>query len=78
MIPPRKNNMTLLACMYLAELVRPTLIPSREGKSEMKSVLHPTPVPMNKASLEEQAIKIRKAEDKRHARQIKRLAHTQK
>lgn len=70
-LPTRKNNMTLLACMYMAGLVRPTLIPSTPERVK----LEPTPVPMNKLSLETQAIKIKKAEDKRHARQVKRIMH---
>lgn len=69
--PIKKNNMTLLACMYMAGLVRPTLIPSREGKSEYIK-LQAAPIPMKKESLEAQAIKIQKAEEKRRVRAAKR------
>lgn len=66
--PIKKNNMTLLACMYMAGLVQPKLIPSVSEKIK----LIPTPIPMKKESLEAQAIKIQKAEEKRRVRAAKR------
>lgn len=67
---PKKNNMTLLACMYMAGLVQPKLIPSVPEKIK----LIPAPIPMKKESLEAQAIKIQKARDKRRARQVKNIS----
>lgn len=74
----RKNNMTLLACMYMAGLVQPKLIRGLEHSDTGINVpdhteLQSTPVPMSKLSLEAQADKIRKAEDKRLRKQAKRL-----